>query len=92
MAGVSVTPRSTHRYQPTEMECDCIMLGKFTGLLFPPDQIAPSQRRGLTSEVRSKLPVLCFRGSKHNAGTCSVAGAPVGGWIAAPTFWSRPHH
>lgn len=34
--------------------------------------------RGVTSEVKSELPVLCFCGSKYNAGACWAEGAPAG--------------
>lgn len=54
------------RYQPNEMKCNYIMLGKFKGLLFLLGKIATSQHKRMTSEVKSKLPVLCFCESQYN--------------------------
>lgn len=60
------------RYQPKEMKCNYIMLGKFKGLLFLLGKIATSQLKRITSEVKSKLPVLCFCESQDNTRKLSV--------------------
>lgn len=63
---VNVNADCICRYQANEMRCNYIMLGKFKGLLFLPGKIATSQHKRITSEVRSKLPVLCFCESQYN--------------------------
>lgn len=64
--GVNVNTDYICRYQPNEMKCNYIMLGKFKGLLFLLGEIATSQHKKITSEVKSKLPVLCFCESQYN--------------------------
>lgn len=64
--GVNVNTDYICRYQPNEMECNYIMLGKFKGLLFLLGKISTSQPKRITSEVKSKLPVLCFCESQCN--------------------------
>lgn len=89
MAGVSVNSDYICRHPPKEMKCNCIMLGKFKGLLLLLGQIATSQPRRVTSEVRSKLPVLCFCESKYNTRTLKAGAAgPVP--AAAPPYRSPP--
>lgn len=67
ITGVNVNTDYICRYQPNEMKCNSVMLGKFKGLLFLLGQTDTSQRRRVTSEVKPKLPVLCFCESKYNA-------------------------
>lgn len=66
ITGVSGNTDYICRYQPNKVKCNCITLGKFKGLLFLLGQTETSQRRRVTSEVKSKLPVLCFCESKYN--------------------------
>lgn len=95
MAGVSVNTDYIRRYPPKEMKCDGIMLGKFKGLLLPPSQIATSQPGRVTSEVRSKLPVLCFCESKYDtrtlwagaAGPVPAAAPPYRPLLFSPLRW-----
>jgi hypothetical protein len=63
---VSVNTDYICRYQPNEMKYNYIILGKFKRLLLLLGPIAFSQHRRITSEVKSKLPVLCFCDSKYN--------------------------
>lgn len=79
ITGVSVNTDYICRYQTNEMKCNYIMLGKFKGLLFLLGQIATSQHRRVTSEVKSKLPVLCFCASNYNTRTLSAEVAGVVG-------------
>lgn len=89
MAGVSVNTEYIRRYPPKEMKCDGIMLGKFKGLLLPPSQIATSQPGRVTSEVRSKWPMLCFCESKYDTRTLwAGAAGPVP--AAAPPYRPPP--
>lgn len=65
-AGVSVNTDYICRYQANEMKCNYMMLGKFKRLLFLLGPTDTSQHQRVTSEVKSKLPVLCFCESKYN--------------------------
>lgn len=89
ITGVSVNADYIYRYQPNEMKCNYIMLGKFKGLLFLLGQIATSQHRRVTSEVKTKLPVLCFRESKYNMRT--LLAAVVGPVASHLRLFTVPH-
>lgn len=76
------------RYQPNEMKCNYIMLGKFKRSLFLLGQTDTSQRRRVTSEVKSKLLGLCFRESKYNARTLSAKEAGPASQPSVPPYRS----